>query len=428
MNKRLTTAFTIFSVVVFAFLIVWFVFRTINTRSENLLAAREELESIAKTVSSSYLTAGSFNSSYFTERVMNSISGNETLKALVVSTGPKKAEFAYAVSNRYFPEDVDFDGDVSIPFSFSYNAIAEEAISTSAIMPSGNDILLEAVYGIFERSEVFPIVRELLIGLLSFLLVTAVLIILHPFIASKLEKAVLMQPAAEAAPAGQAPATQPAADATPYSRTAATEDVDVTEPAEAAESKSAPRSDTPAAPAITTRVPETKTGGLYSPTTELVWEKHLEDRLSAELKRAASFDQDLVLLLASVIGLSRAETFYAELSQTAREFFNFQDLCFEYGGGGIGIIIPNVDIDEGIERVEVFKNRVDRRLGEARFATKLTAGLSARNGRLISGNRIIREARSALRRAQQESAEIVAFRVDPEKYREYIARKSSKQR
>ena len=66
------------------------------------------------------------------------------------------------------------------------------------------------------------------------------------------------------------------------------------------------------------------TGGMYSPDSELGWERYLAERLSAELKRAASFDQDLVLLLACVDGIKRNDSSYQELSRLAQEFFNFQ--------------------------------------------------------------------------------------------------------
>ena len=399
MNKKFITAFTVFSILVFTFLIVWFVFRTINTRSDNLLSAREELEKLSQTVSSSYLAGGSFGSPYFSERVMKKIDDAARLKALVVSTPPGRLEFVYAVSDGYLPGAIDYEKPVSLPVALSFNAVTEESLSTTAVIPSGDDIRLDAVFGILGRSEVFPVVRELLIGLLSFLFITAILIILYPVLASKAERAMKLQMARMASGSDDAGAAAPA------------DDLEVTdEPVESTEQAESREADS---------------GGLYSPSTELGWENYLEERLSAELKRAASFDQDLVLLLGCVDGLNRSDPLYSDLSRMAREFFNFQDLCFEYGQGGIGIIIPNVDLDQGIERVEGFKNRVDRLLEEKSERKQLTLGLSARNGRLISGKRIIREARSALRRAANESAGITAFRVDPEKYRNYISSKKA---
>lgn len=422
MNKRFTTAFTVFSFLVFTFLIVWFVFRTINIRSGNLLSAKEELDQLSQTVSSSYLAGGSFGSPYFAEKVRKKIDEMDSLKALVVTTDPGQIEYVFATSRDYLPPKTDFEKPIGVPVAFSFNTVTEENLTTASIMPSEGDIRLDAVFGILGRREVFPIVRELLIGLLSFLLITAVLIILYPFLSAKAAKAAgaldvreepgsppvepMISPVQKEVDA-DAESAVTAATGPPFEPMAVAEDEDEAQPAE---------------PIVHNR-PETnkETAGLYSPATELGWEHYLEERLSAELKRAASFDQDLVLLLGCVNGLKNTDPFYADLAQMAREFFNFQDLCFEYGRGGIGIIIPNVDIDQGIERVEGFKNRVDLRLKEAGGQRQFSLGLSARNGRLISGNRIIREAKSALRRATRESGGITAFRVDPEKYRNFIS-------
>lgn len=428
MNKRLTTAFVVFSLIVFAFLIVWFVFRTINTRSDSIASARDELEKISKRVASTYLSAGSFTSTYFRQTVFESARGRDELRALVISTEPNGAEFAYAVSESYFASDSAFDNEQA-RVEFAPHAITEVELSTSAILPSGEDIRLDAVFRVFGRSEVFPIVRELLIGLLSFLLVLAIIIIAQPYVSKRIENAggsTANRQSDESTTAARQPHAGPIdpptdslAPAEP-SETQSVISASEPEPVYAGENESSQA-------AVSAN--DAEAGGLYSPDTGLVWEEYLEERLSAELKRAASFDQDLVLLLGCSDGLKRSDPFYAELARMAQEFFNFQDLCFEYGDGGIGIIIPNVDIDDGIERVESFKHRIDRRLASQDPAERFFSGLSARNGRLISGKRIIREAKSALRRAQLESTSIIAFRVDPEKYREYIAtRKSSIQR
>jgi GGDEF domain-containing protein len=280
-------------------------------------------------------------------------------------------------------------------------------------MPKGKDIRLDAVYRVLARSEVFPIVRELLIGLLSFLLIIAILIIIQPYIAAKTEK---RSPAVGSTEKG----TDTQGVETPIAA-----NNDIVEDTEREAGQAVMTAEENAGEA---ELEKADAGGLYSPETELVREQYLEERLSAELKRAASFDQDLVLLLACVDGLTRSDGFYQRLSQIAQEFFTFQDLCFEYSDGGVGIIIPNLDIDDGIERAESFKSRVDLRLQKDGVPGQLSAGLSSRNGRLISGKRIIREARSALRRAAGDSSGIVAFRVDPEKYREYIASQKSSTR
>jgi hypothetical protein len=51
-------------------------------------------------------------------------------------------------------------------------------------------------------------------------------------------------------------------------------------------------------------------------------------------------------------------------------------------------------------------------------------GLSARNGRLVSGATLLSEASKAMSRAQGDSSDsIIAFKADPEKYRQLIGQR-----
>ena len=394
MSKRFTAAYIIFSFIVFSLLIVWFVFRGINTRNVNTEAAREELDQLTQTVSSSYLAGGSFTSPYFRESMLERIHTSDRIRVAIVMSGKQEIVFLYAVSGEYLPGDTSPSNNIAIPYEISFSRLSERRISASVPIPDLPDVAIDAVFNIFGRDEVYPIVRELLVGLLSFLLLTAILIIAQPRFARK---------------SSESPDGVPSAQADdPPSIT------EEQEPPVAPESNDEPNDE-----------PIVDYNGLYSPETNLGKAEHLEERLSAELKRAAAFDQDLVLLLASISGLRMHNPIFNEFSQIAREFFNFQDLCFEYGRASIGIIIPNVDIDQGIERVEAFKSRVEKLIVSKGLNGHLVAGLSARNGRLISGNRIITEAKSAFRRSAKFPGDIIAFRVDPEKYRSYIASKKS---
>ncbi|MDR0641743.1 MAG: hypothetical protein LBG07_04700, partial [Treponema sp.] len=56
----------------------------------------------------------------------------------------------------------------------------------------------------------------------------------------------------------------------------------------------------------------------------------------------------------------------------------------------------------------------------------LRFGISSRSGRLIDAERIMLEAREALKRAAEDNAShIVAFKSDPEKYRQYVKSRNS---
>jgi hypothetical protein len=163
--------------------------------------------------------------------------------------------------------------------------------------------------------------------------------------------------------------------------------------------------------------------GLYSPHGNIGWEDYTQDRLAAELHRCASFEQDLVFIIMEFKGRLPGD-FYNQFADDAVNFFTLRDLIFERGERGISIIYPNIDLDMGFSKSEEFHNRILSKYSSAfRSKTDLCIGLSSRSGRLVDAERIIFEASEALERALADPvSHIVAFKSDPEKYRDFIRR------
>ena len=157
------------------------------------------------------------------------------------------------------------------------------------------------------------------------------------------------------------------------------------------------------------------TSSLYNPDSGLGWEHFLEERLSLELERAASFDQDLVLVILK--NNQAPAEIWEKLTSLVKEKFRYSDLVFEAGEASLAIIDPNKDLDESIEDIQGFLKNLEDSIGNK----STTVGLSSRNGRLISGNRLIREASSSLNKADNENP-IVGFRSDPERFREFLGK------
>ena len=154
---------------------------------------------------------------------------------------------------------------------------------------------------------------------------------------------------------------------------------------------------------------------LYNPETGLGWEAFLEERLGLELERAASFDQDLVLLM-----IRKSTDVDMELvSSKTKELYSYQDLIFEAGEDALALIDPNKDLDEAIENVQSLFKKLESEDG----ITGLSCGLSSRNGRLITGKRLIHEADTSLNKCDEDNP-IVGFRSDPDRFREYLSKNS----
>ncbi len=176
-----------------------------------------------------------------------------------------------------------------------------------------------------------------------------------------------------------------------------------------------------AAAGASARAPQSGGGqvpyGLFSPETGLGWADYFEKRLSSEVGRAASFDQDLVVAIMAFAGGATPPARVAIAKQILIAF-TFQDLCFQLEGDVFGVILPDTDVDQAIRKMESFERKL---ADEEPGLPALYVGMSARNGRLMSGSRLRQEAETAVKKALAEGrSRIVAFRVDPGKYREHI--------
>lgn len=165
--------------------------------------------------------------------------------------------------------------------------------------------------------------------------------------------------------------------------------------------------------------------GLYDTETGLGWEAYLRERLGAELRRSASFEQDLSLMITSLEASHRGDVAFNLYAQTVRDFFSFKDMAFMFGEQGVALILPNMDVDHALRMSEELLKKLSVLLhGKAKWAMDqgVFMGLTSRAGRLVDADRLVGEAMAALGRARKDSgSRIVAFRPDPEKFRAYLA-------
>ncbi len=165
--------------------------------------------------------------------------------------------------------------------------------------------------------------------------------------------------------------------------------------------------------------------GLYDAETGLGWEAYLRERLGAELRRSASFEQDLSLMITSLEGAHHGDAAFNLYAQTARDFFSFKDMAFRFGENGVALILPNMDVDHALRMSEELLKKLSGLLhGQTQWTIEqgVFMGLTSRAGRLVDADRLVGEAMAALGKAREDSgSRIMAFRPDPEKFRAYLA-------
>ncbi|MBQ2314168.1 MAG: hypothetical protein II187_04630 [Treponema sp.] len=167
--------------------------------------------------------------------------------------------------------------------------------------------------------------------------------------------------------------------------------------------------------------------GLFSKRTGFSWEQYMLPRLDSELIRSASGGTDLALFTIRVENLDWSSGAGNEISNVILQTGKYQDMLFEYGSDGCTVILPDTDIDQSLQAADELYTAISTILENWQETLKIGIGISARSLRMISGERLANESSEALKHAfADNTSPIVAFKVNPEKYRNYLAAEAAK--
>ncbi len=361
MYRKIIGAYLVFCIFFFLALAGFLVLRVSTTWGANARQSRADFDALARQSASRYLAVGDFADPAFRTPMRNEAERQERILALVVYSRSGGIRYAFLRDREILP-----DPTAAWAGSPGYGALPwGTRLYRMPYAPGhGADLTVDGLYTVVGRQDAFPILKETFVLLFCFFVLTCIVLLLAPGVSVE---------------SGQPDGER--GRAKPQSRTE--------------------------------RPPE-----LFSPATGLGWRDHLEQRLKFELERAASFDQDLALAVMAIDGFraAGARDLYGEVASAIRRAFAYQDLTFEHGAGRFALILPDQDIDRGIDSVRRFLKGLPP-------GVTLCTGLSSRNGRLVSGKTLLSEAERAVEKARADGpGHIVAFRADPAKYREAVAR------
>ena len=112
------------------------------------------------------------------------------------------------------------------------------------------------------------------------------------------------------------------------------------------------------------------------------------------------------------------ERVYSYITETTERFF--QSDVFTVSDGYIAICIPHSDLDRVISQCNQLRKDIDSIPIEKQDIT-ISIGLSSRNQRKIEADTLHFETQMALLKAQQDGMnQVVAFRADPQKYKDVV--------
>ena len=162
---------------------------------------------------------------------------------------------------------------------------------------------------------------------------------------------------------------------------------------------------------------ESNPSGLFNPVTGLGWESYLDTRLENEINRAISSEIDISVFIINIPDLERESEESKKVSEYLSLQFQFKDLLFEYKNDCIVAIKISMNLDEALN----FADKIHADISQILEQKQCYIGISTRSIRIVSGERLFNEALAAVEHAKnEEDSPIIAFRVDVEKYRQFL--------
>ena len=370
MRKKIITVYLVFCIVFFVAVLSLLGLRVKTNWDRNLSTVRDSFANLEQTSSELLGKFSNVDSGSFLEKIRKYLDREHRLLLMSIYSAETGMQYLYAKNQNYI------DSPDQIEANWQGSPVYKRLPFGSAVLslPLGKKAAtnVDGLYTILGREDFFPIIKDAFIILFVFFIVTSIVLLITPI--------------------GQ---------------------TGVRDGAEA--SRGAQRPDTSA---------EAK--NLFSPNSGLGWNQHLQQRLKFEIDRAASLDLDLALALVRVDdfdSIAKQSAVYVKIAKMLLENYTFQDLAFEYKDDSYAIIIPDMDLDQGIMSLDHFKKKISSSAISDQPVT-VSVGLSSRAGRLVNGATLLAESAKALKKAQAEGKNLlIAFRANPEKYRETVSKK-----
>ena len=162
---------------------------------------------------------------------------------------------------------------------------------------------------------------------------------------------------------------------------------------------------------------ESNPSGLFNPVTGLGWESYLDTRLENEINRAISSEIDISVFIINIPNLERESEESKKISEYLSLQFQFKDLLFEYRNDCIVAIKISMNLDDALN----FADKIHAEIMQIINQKECYIGISTRSIRIVSSERLLNEALAAVEHAkQEEDSPIIAFRVDADKYRQFL--------
>jgi FOG: GGDEF domain len=442
MKNKFIGIYGIIAFVLLASSLIWFTLSVSSEARRGSLEAERSFSWISRESSAAAVASG-FMTDEFVRRITELSQKSRLLSAVVIST-PSGAVFAWPDSSASISYDISGQPRIVNTSLFMKVYSTKLDIGDNA----NGSVVMTAVLYALHPDAIYSASRTSFLVVLALILVTLIVILVQ-YSGNRAQKppasvSVPKVPSSVPEPEKTKPVTASNFDSImasiidesstpviPVGNSESDHEEEIAREEETAEIENlpeiapAPESADPLPETVSVPVsPEgfTAPEGLFSPASGIGWEQYLSDRLDAELVRAASSEQDLSLVIIRISGLVHTDLLSRKVAQILMDTFRFRDLVFEFGTNGFAGILLNMNLDQAMKIADTVYASIDSILMELSSDGQITIGITTRTARLLPASRMIEEAVSAARKAEEEpSLPIVAFRANPEKYRNFVS-------
>ncbi len=427
MNKSFPAVLTALTVIFLVALGMTFVLRMEHRRSVNLADREAQFRAVARSLGEAYREGEEPASTATREIVTEHLEAARGPRVFAVYSYDTGLEYLWTYSPAYIRSSPS--ANVAVPGlpSFSYNDLTEGQLSRSVQGHDEEAWIVEAIYPLLLGSDFFIPLRDSLVALVAFATLMLIIALVASYRERQVEDGAHYATAGPHTPAGrprrhsEPTGPRPEHPTTPAEIESFDEfdfDLDHELPPvegpeqgvgrppghEAIESLRGSDGSQPgahAAAAAVASVPDERTP--------------LAQQVGEAVERTAAEGENLVLAL-----LQFPEP--TELRGIERVFDREVEIS-DLEDGRYAVLIPDQDVRGAFQRFERFQAHHAEQTGRYDRPAP-SVGITARNDRLVSGDRLITEARVALQRAKSEPRRIVGFSADPDRFRNYIVRRS----
>ena len=147
-------------------------------------------------------------------------------------------------------------------------------------------------------------------------------------------------------------------------------------------------------------------------------EPSFEKTVEQELNNSIANEKEFAIFVMEVIGIEPTSQEYRLMLELLSDRMKAQGLIFEGKENTIIILKHDTSLDENLALAENTINEIENTYAE--FKPICYLGLSNRNQRIVTPQRLMFEAEAALAHAEETEEKVIAFRANTEQYNNFI--------